>query len=104
MTKEFYERKKQELETLRLTAGKLQLEYLRLGKYEGKKEQQSWWINKGNLRKYVNLIHTVQKLDEELMPYEISNGIRKINLQEHRKWHYLTFLVETRRKLKLSRK
>ncbi len=104
MTKEFYEKKKQELETLRLKAGKLQLEYIRLGKYEGKKKQHDWWINKGNLRKYVNLLHTVQMLDEELAPYEISNGIRKINLQEHSKWHYLTFLVETRKKLKLSRK
>lgn len=104
MTKEFYEKKKQELETLRLKAGKLQLEYIRLGKYEGKKKQHDWWINKGNLRKYVNLTNTVQKLELELIPYEISNGIRKINLQEHRKWHYLTFLVETRKKLKLSRK
>ncbi|OON85804.1 hypothetical protein BXO88_10190 [Oribacterium sp. C9] len=104
MTKEYYERKKQELETLRLRAGKLQLEYIRLGKCEGKKEQHDWWINKGNLRKYVNLLHTAQMLDEELAPYEISNGIRKINLQEHRKWHYLTFLVETRKRLRLNRK
>ncbi|SFG49179.1 hypothetical protein [Oribacterium sp. WCC10] len=91
MTRDFYDRKKRELETLRREAGKLHLEYIRLGRTEGRKAQRDWWITKGNLRKYVNLIHTVQMLDEMLAPYEICNDIRKINLQEHMKWHYLTF-------------
>jgi len=91
MTGDLYNKKKLELETLRRQAGALQLEYIRLGRIEGKREQKRWWITKGNFRKYVNLIHRVQMLDEVLLPYEIENGIRKINLQEHMKWHYLTF-------------
>ena len=91
MTGDLYKKKKLELETLRRQAGELQLEYIRLGRSEGKREQHRWWIIKGNFRKYVNLIHRVQMLDEVLLPYEIENGIRKINLQEHMKWHYLTF-------------
>ena len=91
MTGDLYNKKKLELETLRRQAGELQLEYIRLGRTEGKREQKRWWITKGNFRKYVNLIHRVQMLDEVLLPYEIEHGIRKINLQEHMKWHYLTF-------------
>ncbi|SEA22547.1 hypothetical protein SAMN05216349_10725 [Oribacterium sp. KHPX15] len=91
MTGDLYTKKKLEHESLLRQAGQLQLEYIRLGRSEGKREQQRWWITKGNFRKYVNLIHRVQMLDEVLLPYEIEHGIRKINLQEHMKWHYLTF-------------
>ncbi len=91
MTRDFYNKKKRELDSLRREAGKLHLEYIRIGREMSKRDQHDWWITKGNLRKYVNLIHKAQMLDEMLAPYEISNGIRKINLQEHMRWHYLTF-------------
>lgn len=91
MTGELYDQKKLELETLRREAGKLQLEYIRTGRVYGKTAQQNWWITKGNLQKYKNLIHRVQLLEDEIKPYEIKSGILKLNVQEHRTWHYLTF-------------
>ena len=91
MNEELYNQKKLELETLRREAGKLQLEYIRTGRRYGKKAQQDWWITKGNLQKYRNLIHRVHLLENEIKPYEIKHGILKLNLQEHRTWHYLTF-------------
>ncbi len=91
MTKDFYFKKKSELDELRREAGILHLEYIRVGRTLGRKKQQDWWVTQGNLRRYVNLIHKVQALDEMIAPYELCNGIRKINLQEYMRWHYLTF-------------